>query len=425
MDSGDIRETEPLNEARIVQDKKLTCCQRFGQFLSNITVEPVAFLALFSNILSSVATQTLGLEKTCRVSLGLDDKICDSLRAQNQSNNFTVYERMVQEYYSNQLLWKSALQALLPLIMLLFVGGWSDATGKRKSIMMVVLSGEIMQCLSNIINVIFFYEIPLQVLLFFDVFFVSIVGGSSVMFLALFNYICDITTAENRTHRFGLVNLCIFAGMPMGLALSGIMLKHLGYFAIYGSSLTLHALNFLYVLLRLSDQARSEEQKQHDGRGVCYFLKLFFNPRTIKETFKVLFKKTENNRTTQLCVIIITVTFLYGPFYGEASIMYMSTRYRFNWNEVDFSIFQTYNFGLNILGTIISILLFSKYLKWHDSVLGIISSISKIGSSFVYCFAATAAIFYIGPVVDLLNGTSILAIKSLYSKLLDPNEIGK
>ncbi|XP_050342611.1 uncharacterized protein LOC126768499 isoform X2 [Nymphalis io] len=111
--------------------------------------------------------------------------------------------------------------------------------------------------------------------------------------------------------------------------------------------------------------------------------------------------------------------------HGEISILYISTRYRFNWDEVKFSIFQAYNCITHTFGTIFSILVFSKYLQWHDSVLGIISTISKIAASFVYCFAPNERIFFIAPLVDILNGTSLLALRSTASKLVSPDEFGK
>ncbi|XP_037299160.1 solute carrier family 46 member 3-like isoform X2 [Manduca sexta] len=118
---------------------------------------------------------------------------------------------------------------------------------------------------------------------------------------------------------------------------------------------------------------------------------------------------------------------MYGPFIGEMATLYMVTRYRFNWNEVQFSFFQTYSFLMSVIGTLISLLLFSKYLKWDDSVLGITSTTSKILAAFVYCFAPNSGIFYLGPLVDILSGAMlpILAIRSIYTKLISQQELGR
>ncbi|XP_021202680.2 uncharacterized protein LOC101736655 [Bombyx mori] len=139
----------------------------------------------------------------------------------------------------------------------------------------------------------------------------------------------------------------------------------------------------------------------------------------------VLFKKTKNNRRICLAIIFMIACLLYGLIEGERAVLYLFVRYRFNWNEMQFSFFQTFNFAATIVGTIFSTVVLSKYLKWHDSLLGIVSTTSKITSSFVYCFAPNVQIFCVAPVVDILSTTSMLVIRSISSKLVESNEIGK
>ncbi|XP_037299159.1 solute carrier family 46 member 3-like isoform X1 [Manduca sexta] len=427
MEAEKATMTEKDRSPAPTEYKNMSLCQRVKYVKSHVTVEVTGFLVIFANVLQGVAMQTMGLEKACRVNLGLDDEICDALRAQDGAEDLLPYERMVQELYASQVSWRSILQTILPCIVVIFVGGWSDATGRRKVIMLACLSGEIAHTLNNIINVIFFYQIRLEIYIFFDVFSLSIVGGTGVMFLALMNYICDITTPENRTHRIGFVNLSTFASMPLALSISGIVLNYGGYYGIFIPALVLHLINLFYLIFYISDQARTEEHKKHDGRGVIHFLRTFFNLGTIKETLAIVWKKTENNRRKTLLILIGTVTFMYGPFIGEMATLYMVTRYRFNWNEVQFSFFQTYSFLMSVIGTLISLLLFSKYLKWDDSVLGITSTTSKILAAFVYCFAPNSGIFYLGPLVDILSGAMlpILAIRSIYTKLISQQELGR
>lgn len=128
--------------------------------------------------------------------------------------------------------------------------------------------------------------------------------------------------------------------------------------------------------------------------------------------------------------------------------MYLFTRYRFNWDEVDFSIFSTYSMVTNLLGTMVSVGLFSHLLKIDDAMIGVLSCMSKILSSFVYAFATSTWAIYMGkfsigsgksemhtctelmpsisaPLVEILNGTSFIAMRSIASKLVPPEELGK
>ncbi|XP_073951268.1 lysosomal proton-coupled steroid conjugate and bile acid symporter SLC46A3-like [Choristoneura fumiferana] len=415
-------ETEPLRAQE--ETPKLTLRQRISYVSKHITVEPAGVLVLSASIFAAVCTQTLQLEKACRVNLNLGDEICTSLRNQDSDNN-TQYEIKVQQYVATRLAWRSAIQSVIPCIILIFVGAWSDMTGRRIIVIMVPLFGEILQCISNIINVIFFDELPVEVLIFFDVFFPAILGGWSTLFLGLFSYMGDITTVENRTHRLGFVQFCTFVGLPIGMGLSGVVLKKFGYYAVYGTSLIIHLINVTYISLRLKDPERTKEQKKHDGQGFLHFIRTFFDFSNVKETIRVVFKKGPNKRRLRMIVLLSVVSILFGPIFGELAVLYMSTRYRFGWDELQFSMFQTYNFVTHTLGTVFSLVVFSKALKWHDSVLGIISTVSKIAASFIYCFAPTGRIFYLAPLVEMLNGTSLLAMRSIISKLVASDELGK
>nr|CAD7590026.1 unnamed protein product [Timema genevievae] len=64
---------------------------------------------------------------------------------------------------------------------------------------------------------------------------------------------------------------------------------------------------------------------------------------------------------------------------SEMAVMYLFTRYRFNWDEVDFSVFSTYSM-----------------------VTGLVA-----------------------PLVELLNGTSFIAMRSIATKLVPADELGK
>lgn len=87
---------------------------------------------------------------------------------------------------------------------------------------------------------------------------------------------------------------------------------------------------------------------------------------------------------------------------------------------------------------------FSKFLKLDDALLGMISSLSKIASSIIYTFAPNPTVFYLGTstfilienrifsnknyflgaIAEIFNGTSFIAMRSIVSKLVPPDELG-
>jgi len=67
----------------------------------------------------------------------------------------------------------------------------------------------------------------------------------------------------------------------------------------------------------------------------------------------------------------------------------------------------------------------SKGLKISDPLLGFIAGLSQIGGSTLYAFASSALAMYLASGIDLMNGTIGVVVRSMLSKNVSSNEIGK
>lgn len=239
------------NETR----KKLTFTERLATIKKNITVEPIMLCYVMPSVLASLATQNLNLEKACRVNLNYSDEVCTALNLR-QTENYTEYESNVQLLIASIQGWKNAMQTAIPAILILFVGAWSDKTGKRKACIMLPIVGEFLTCIGFLINTYFFYELPAEVAALTESLFPAITGGYFTNFVGIFSYIGDVTTNEERTFRVGIVNLCMMLGYPLGSALSGILLSAVGYYGIYSLSASLYFFSLIYGYRTLKDVKR-------------------------------------------------------------------------------------------------------------------------------------------------------------------------
>lgn len=50
---------------------------------------------------------------------------------------------------------------------------------------------------------------------------------------------------------------------------------------------------------------------------------------------------------------------------GEMSVFYLFTRFRFNWNEIEFSIFSTYNMMTGLIGMYLPVILKCNKIKCY------------------------------------------------------------
>lgn len=76
----------------------------------------------------------------------------------------------------------------------------------------------------------------------------------------------------------------------------------------------------------------------------------FFDKKHVVETFKVALKCGANQRRLRVIMLMISLMVVIGPIYGEMSVVYMFTRYKFKWSEIEFSLFSTYGTVTGLLG---------------------------------------------------------------------------
>ncbi|KAJ3641051.1 hypothetical protein Zmor_027575 [Zophobas morio] len=416
------QEAEKTSTIKELKMSDMTWRERYRFFIDNITVEPMLACYIIPSVFASLATQNLNLEKACRVNLGYSKEVCDALSIRDTAN-YTKEEEAVQQLVASMGVWKTMLQSALPAFLIMFVGSWSDRWGQRKPCMLLPIVGELCTVIGLIFCTFFFYELPMEVAGFIEGLFPALTGGWFTMFMGVFSYIADVTTVEMRTLRIGIVNVFCSLGVPIGLALSGVLYKKIGFYGVFSISGVMYIMALYYGITRFKE-AKKVDVPTLDNKP-CAFVRDFFDVRHLWETFTVAFKKGENNRRTKVMLIMLVVMVVIGPLHGEMSVTYLFTRYRFNWDEVDYSMFSTYSMITNLIGTSISVGVFSHCLKIDDAIIGIYSSMSKILSSFVYGFAKTSLVFYLGAIVEILNGTSFIAMRSIASKLVPPDELGK
>uniref|UniRef100_A0A182SS61 Major facilitator superfamily (MFS) profile domain-containing protein n=1 Tax=Anopheles maculatus TaxID=74869 RepID=A0A182SS61_9DIPT len=364
------------------KDKKSpsTLRERYLYFKRNITVEPMLACYIMPSVLAGLATQNLNLEKACRVNLAYGDDPPE--------------EEMVQHLVAKMAGWKTVLQSALPCLLILFWGSWSDRHGRRKPCMLIPIIGEFMTAIGLILCT-YFEQVPMEVAGITEALFPALTGGWFTMFMGVFSYIADVTTTEERTLRIGIVNLCFSLGVPIGMAFSGILLKQIGFYGVFSISASLYLVAFFYgaFVVKEVDIVNEKQRLRAKEKGL---LADFFDREHVLETFRVAFKIGERQRRLRVIMLMIVVMVVIGPLHGEMAVIYLFTRYRFNWSEVEFSFFSTYGMLTGLIGTLFSVGVFSHMLKIDDALIGVMSCMSKILSSFVYAFAVTTWQLYLG-----------------------------
>jgi MFS transporter, PCFT/HCP family, solute carrier family 46, member 3 len=253
-----INDQQEKNE-KVDEDnwKELDIFQKTRRMISMITVEPILACYVMPSVLSALATQNLYLEKACRVNLGFDHHICDALTRRNTAN-YTYEEEAVQKLVASVTGWKTVLQSFLPCGILIFLGAYSDRIGQRKFCMLLPIIGEFLASIGLIVNTYFFHQLPIEVAAVTEAIFPALTGGWFTMFMGVFSYIADVTTEEQRTLRIGVVNLFYSVGVPVGAALSGILVRKIGLYGVFSLSASMYILSFFYGFYRIKEVKRPD-----------------------------------------------------------------------------------------------------------------------------------------------------------------------
>lgn len=386
-------------------------------FVKNIlTVEPFLCCYIVPSLISVLAVANLTHQMACRVNLQFNVTICSDLLSPNN----TEYEKQVEVTALSMLPWKTPLSSSIPAIMVLFLGSYSDRHRKRKPFLLMPLLGELLSTTGFIFCALNLSTWPMEISGIAESLFPALTGGITVMMMSVYSYIADVTTPENRTFRFGLVHILAAAIAAIGYAISGILYQSIGFYGVFTISIIIHLTGFIYCVFYIKEPRSAPADLPK--KNICFDI---FDPRHVVDTVVVVFKKRSGSERARIILLMLTFIVILGPGFGESSLVFHYTRAKFQWGPVHYSLYQTYDLVIHLIGTTVAISVFSQWLQLDDLLLATIACCSKVAAAFVYAFAPTTTIFYIAPFVSIVSGSGSIAMRSIATKLVAQNELGK
>lgn len=409
------------------REKSKIILKQIKYVLRETTVEPCLFMYMMCTSISSLAVQSMHLEKACRVNYNYGDDICDRLRLRN-TTGLDEEVNNVQSLVAKVVAWKFPLQTIIPAIMVIFVGAWSDKYKKRKICIVFPFIGEILSNTGLLFATYYFQELSLTATALIEALPAAFTGSYVIIFMGMYSFMADRTTVESRTFRLGLVTICVTLGTPTGTALSGILLRALGYYGVFSLLLVLYFLSFLYGLIRLEDVLPIEESASSITRYTMQNKRLKMLREVcqlVANTVMVALKPRAFQGRTQIFCILALYLLMVGPLYGDSQVSYLYTIRKFGFTEVEYSIYGTINIVVGLLGTIFCILVLSKRMNVQDSIIGALAGVSRIAGCLMFALAPTRQWFYSAPLFNIFSFTGLTAIRSIATKSVPTEEVAK
>ncbi|XP_050305484.1 proton-coupled folate transporter-like [Anthonomus grandis grandis] len=377
-----------------------------------VTVEPLIALFQMALCISKPALDNLEFEKACRVTLRYNSSVCDAILSGHHAH-YNHENKEVQTAVGRMHTWQQPVQSFVPLLLVLFLGSFSDRHKCRKPFFLMPLVGELLGVVGCILCVLYMSALPLEAQGVFQKIIPSWFGGQTMVTMASTSFIADITAKENRTFRLGILQLVVSVVLPTVHSFSGLFFVHAGYITVLATSGGLYLIALIYGWFWIKEPASY-------GNRTEWSLSELFHWSDAKDTVGLLIKRG------QLVWILVLMAFLHrAAFDGESNVLYLYTQNVFHWTPLEFSYLLTATSLMSLTGQLIGMPLFTKVFHFSDITILFVTVLDKIFTNLVFGLAKNSRIFYIGVAVGIVTRVYRTAKKSLATKMVDSSDIGK
>nr|XP_012135993.1 PREDICTED: uncharacterized protein LOC100879736 [Megachile rotundata] len=290
--------------------------RKYIEWVEKVSVEPTMWLYMMAFMITSVVEQAFFVYKSCRVDHGYSEEVCSKL-----NDNETI-KAEVQVTVSEFHQWNNIAGHVVPIILALFFGNWSDRRG-RKLPLVIGLLGKFVYSFMVVINslmdnwnlntIVYTASLPMGML-----------GGDVAIFGSCFAYISDVTSVQQRTLRITILDIVYLSTMPTGVALGSYLyttVTNSSYTIMFTINASLLALAILYSLIRLKWQTLPQQQTLAGTN----LLTDFFDKKHVVATMKTLIRKRPKLGKLHLWLLLI-IMMLYTFQRDEKPMSFLYTQ---------------------------------------------------------------------------------------------------
>lgn len=278
---------------------------------NTITVEPLVAFYQMGLILTRPAMDNLELEKACKVDLNYSDNICDSILEGNHSN-YTMENSAIQTLIGEMHSWQRPMQSVMPLVLGLFLGSFSDKYKLRKPFLLLPILGEIFGAIGCLFCVIYLKTWSLNVQGVFQRVVPSFFGGQTLMIMSSTAYIADISTVKMRTLRIGILQIVISVISPLVSSFCGVLFLHIGYYGILNMAIALFLIAICYGLFFI------HEDHSNCDKPIGEIIRNIFDITYPVDTMRMLFKESPGFSKNNLILTVAVICIYKAAFDGKS-----------------------------------------------------------------------------------------------------------
>ncbi|KAL9916081.1 proton-coupled folate transporter-like [Glossina fuscipes] len=385
-------------------------------------LEPAVFLVFLAFNLSGAVFQNILLYQTCVYVYKYNISDCQPLLGvQRESAEVQHIETQIQPYVVRILMAISLLESIIPAIVSLFIGPWSDKYGRRP-ILLTTFSGYL---ISRIIATVLIYissKVVINPWLFLLCSVPSVMsGGTCALITGIYCYISDVAKAKSRALRMVLNEASLCAGMMIGNVLTGYIYEATNAFTVFSISSTLLFLALLYVYAFVVESLKPEQIMAAGNSKIREFFRLDL----VKDLVQTCTKRRPNYDRIIIWLTMMALTLALFVMAGDDNVSYLFVRNQFQWTLKDYTVFNATRIIVQIMGSIIGMYFLRKMFQFSIVGMTLISLASCVFESTVRATAIYWWELYLGLTLGLMRGVMGPMSRAILSHVAPATEVGK
>lgn len=363
----------------------------------------------------------------------------------NHLHQYPDREDHVQRVAAEYFMYYKLILNLPAIFVGLFCGAWSDRIGRK---MPVLLSS-----FGTIIAVLFFMTamitdsrgVPLLPLVFVGAVIRGAFGKSAIMTMALHSYVSDISSEEMRTQKLGKLLSMNYFGYFIGSLLAGAVLERSGFDVVFCLVVIFNCLCVIIAVLFMNESvppsksessmaltdavdeaepAPAEQGSSSVGRRSNGQFCIPFRWKHVRESVDVLIR----SRPQRCHIIFLFCTIFIQQMCksGEVDITLLFTeKSPLHWRKSLYGYLLATDYAM--LGIASALLLpgLIRVFRLGDAILVVTGVLFKIIRLVMLAFSTETWMVFLSVVIGCPSALIISCAKSLISKSVDEDEMGK
>ncbi|XP_074036640.1 probable peptidoglycan muropeptide transporter SLC46 isoform X2 [Leptinotarsa decemlineata] len=371
------------------------------------------FRRIRNHTLKGSLSSNLLIYRTCYILLGYAESNCSLLG--NTNDNITqALEKLVEPTAQTVRTVQSTVVSVPMVLLCICLGPWSDKFG-RKPILLLYQLGSICSLLITAL----FSAIPTVSPWYFLIAAIPSVltGGLPAFLTVALSHLTETSAQETRGMRMTIFEVFMAFGNVTGNLAGSALFYVTNYETVFVTAAVCNAIGFIYTVYCIPE---SIENVETEGK-----LKGLVQTENLKEMIKVAIKTRGNFKTPKILMMAIISAVMVFSFSGEGSLMFPYLREKLHWTLTMFNIYSSVSTVIGIFTILVVIGILHKWMKVRESILILIGTLSRLTGCVVDGLATESIHIYIGAFAKSINGVTSPMIRTLISKLVEREEVGK